>query len=222
MPDEIIPRDRAELLWDAIINHTIEAVDAIRDRPELIAAAIAAGLPDMLGNPRDRYEMFLKAIAGAQGGDYKFQITDISSPGSWLTPYFPNHFNSGGYMEIKFEYTTVPSDRTEVLLDGGIDMNIGQVNSTTTIHVKNVIADGALSLNIWHNDGVRPSNKIDVTVPADISTPHILKVSDKIYLDDQELATLPDTLMNSSVIRFGSGQSGTSFSGKIDYVHYKE
>lgn len=61
-----MPRDRAELLWDAIINHTIEAVDAIRDRPELIAAAIAAGLPDMLGNPRDRYEMFLKAIAGAQ------------------------------------------------------------------------------------------------------------------------------------------------------------
>lgn len=68
MPDEIMPRDRAELLWNAIINHTIEAVDAIRDRPELIAAAIAAGLPDMLGDPRDRYEMFLKAIAGAQGG----------------------------------------------------------------------------------------------------------------------------------------------------------
>lgn len=62
-----MPRDRAELLWNAIINHTIEAVDAIRDRPELIAAAIAAGLPDMLGDPRDRYEMFLKAIAGAQG-----------------------------------------------------------------------------------------------------------------------------------------------------------
>lgn len=65
MADEMLPRDRAELLWEAIINHTIEAVDAIRDRPELIAAAIAAGLPDMLGDPRDRYELFLKAIAGA-------------------------------------------------------------------------------------------------------------------------------------------------------------
>lgn len=68
MADEMLPRDRAELLWEAIVNHTIEAVDAIRDRPELIAAAIAAGLPDMLGDPRDRYELFLKAIAGAQGG----------------------------------------------------------------------------------------------------------------------------------------------------------
>lgn len=222
MPDEIMPRDRAELLWNAIINHTIEAVDAIRDRPELIAAAIAAGLPDMLGDPRDRYEMFLKAIAGAQGGDYNIQITDIVSGGSWVMPYVPNHFNSGGYLEIKFEYTSTPSNGTEVLLDLGIDNNIGVVNNAYTIHFRNVIADGALSFNIWHNDGIYPSNIINVTVPVDISTPHILKVSNKIYLDDQELATLPNNIMNSSVIRFGSAQTGTAFSGKIDYVHYKE
>ena len=222
MPDEIIPRDRAELLWDAIINHTLDAVDAIRDRPELIAAAIAAGLPEMLGDPRDRYEMFLKAIAGAQGGDYNIQITDISSPGSWVAPYVPNHFSNGGYLEIKFEYTTTPSNGTEVILDLGVDNNIGQVNNKSSIHFRNVIADGELSFNIWHNDGIYPSNIINVTVPADISTPHILKVSDKIYLDEQELATLPNDIMNSSVIRFGGGQTGTAFSGKIDYIHYKE
>lgn len=221
MPDEIIPRDRAELLWDAIINHTIEAVDAIRDRPELIAAAIAAGLPDMLGNPRDRYEMFLKAIAGAQGGDYNLQLTNIVSTGKWLSPYLPNHFSSDGYIEIKFEYLNVPSDTTQTLLDIGIDDNIHAYNNATTIHFSTVVSSGEMSFKIWHNDGVYPANVINVTVPADISEPHILKVSKKIYLDGVELATFPSNILSNSVLHFGV-QQGTPFTGKIDYVHYKE
>lgn len=221
MADEMLPRDRAELLWEAIINHTIEAVDAIRDRPELIAAAIAAGLPDMLGDPRDRYELFLKAIAGAQGGDYNIQLTNIVSSGNWLSPYVPNHFPSGGYIEIKFEYVNIPSDGNQTLLDVGIDGNIIQINNLTTIHFRNVISNGEMNFNIFHNNGVNPSQNINITVPADITEPHILKVSSKIYLDGVELATFPSNILSNSVIHFGA-QQGTPFTGKIDYVHYKE
>lgn len=146
MPDEIMPRDRAELLWDAIINHTIEAVDAIRDRPELIAAAIAAGLPDMLGNPRDRYEMFLKAIAGSQGEKITgFTIFNMkSNNSSWYSPVLSGTIGGNKTLTVIVSNISQSNGNQNIISIGQYATDITSVNSNTAFHIVHEYTAGSV------------------------------------------------------------------------------
>lgn len=223
MPDEIIPRDRAELLWDAIINHTIEAVDAIRDRPELIAAAIAAGLPDMLGNPRDRYEMFLKAIAGAQGGggeDYLFEISHITPTSErWNTPVFPA-FSQGHELNFIFK-CAVPGSEQNLL-------NMGQSNNISNPSNENAMGtfisadpDDGTKLSFRVISGTTLSTSVGGLDP---DVEHTLKINDKIHLDGNEIAATPTRVYSGfgggGKIMFGE-KTGSLYTGYISKLTYK-
>lgn len=205
MPDEIMPRDRAELLWNAIINHTIEAVDAIRDRPELIAAAIAAGLPEMLGDPRDRYEMFLKAIAGAQGGDYLYEMVDIDQSSlKWNTPLEESFF--GGH-ELQVIFQADVPDTTRYIFSLGqlntlqIAPNLNNLHARVKADENNV---GKIVIELL------VSNSTTITIPdCDPSADHTIRINRNIYVDGTDYGVLPDRLYN------GFGDQGLIYFGNI-------
>lgn len=201
MPDEIIPRDRAELLWDAIINHTIEAVDAIRDRPELIAAAIAAGLPDMLGNPRDRYEMFLKAIAGAQGGNGWAELKNMNSPSfKWRTGTFNTSLNDGAVLEVTF-IDSGDSPTYSNILSFGDPSKLEQWTNTTALQVYHDKGNNKL---VFRMSGQETAVAIDRTVQ------HTIKVDkDNFYLDNEIVRSTPSSLSEFVGIAVGCAEGNT-------------
>ena len=222
MPDEIIPRDRAELLWDAIINHTLDAVNAIRDRPELIAAAIAAGLPDMLGNPRDRYEMFLKAIAGAQGGGSETHMFDINnideSNDQWNTPLFPA-FSAGHTFTVDFKAPTTRSN--SVLLAIGQRNNLANPTNTNTGHI-HIIPDpddaDKMIIRIYGNGTANDFSGYDWTGN------HVIIINSVIKIDGTTVMSTPGRIYNGTggggKIMFGNFESPV-FTGHINSMNYK-
>lgn len=222
MPDEIMPRDRAELLWNAIINHTIEAVDAIRDRPELIAAAIAAGLPDMLGDPRDRYEMFLKAIAGAQGGGgsetHMFDINNIDeSSDAWNTPLFPA-FSAGHTFTADFKPPVIRSN--SVLLAIGQRNNLHTPNNINTLHI-HIIPDSddvdKMTIRIYGEGTAHDFPGYAWTEN------HVITINSVIKIDGVQVMNTPTRVYNgtggSGRIMFGNFESPV-FTGHINTINY--
>ena len=193
MPDEIIHRDRAELLWDAIINHTIEAVDAIRDRPELIAAAIAAGLPDMLGTPRDRYELFLRAIAASQGaGTYLVGLYDMDQSGvKWNTTLYESFF--GGH-ELTVVFKASVPESTEYVCSFGQVNTLQIAPNLNNFHIR-VKADSEHEGKIVIE--LLVSNSSTITVDnCDPSVEHSVTINRNIYVDGVDKGILPDRLYN--------------------------
>lgn len=219
MPDEIMPRDRAELLWNAIINHTIEAVDAIRDRPELIAAAIAAGLPDMLGDPRDRYEMFLKAIAGAQGdGGAIIDLVGLEqSTTKWNLTLFPA-FDAGHELTVTF-HSNVP-ESTEYIFSFGQYNTIHIAPNINNFHAR-VFADAGHEGKITIELVV--SNSSTITVDnCDPSVDHTIKINEKMYVDGTDYGTLPSRLYNGfdGLLEFGN-MMNNRLNGTVSKFTYK-
>lgn len=219
MPDEIMPRDRAELLWDAIINHTIEAVDAIRDRPELIAAAIAAGLPDMLGDPRDRYELFLKAIAGAQGGGSSddFIIKNMAGRNNkWYLPSMLGTIGGGKTLIVEIYDPTPSVSKGSIISVANVATDLPMSGSNTAFHIYHSYTEGSVDAIRFEGNPI-PGASYNV----DSSEPIVIEINKtNIKVNDNIVMTTPTYVVNLYANVLGS-EIGSRFNGIYKTISFK-